>query len=57
MTDEGGSIATGDLLAVSSTPGYAIRWDPDTGQPCGLVGKALEPYADSEGLIQVLLTR
>jgi len=56
VTDEGGPIATGDLLIVSSTPGYAMRWDPDSGM-CGLVGKALEPHEEGEGVIEVLLTR
>jgi len=57
VTDEGGPIATGDLLTVSSTTGYAMRWDPDSGQLCGLVGKALEPHEEGEGVIEVLLTR
>jgi len=57
VTDEGGPIAVGDLLIVSSTPGYAMRWDLDTGGFCGLVGKALEPHEQGEGMIEVLLTR
>ncbi len=56
VTDEGGPIATGDLLIVSSIPGYAMRWEPDSGI-CGLVGKALEPHEEGEGMIEVLLTR
>lgn len=42
VTDEGAPIRPGDLLVISSTPGYAMRWDADRGEPCGLVGKALE---------------
>ena len=32
VTDEGGPIRPGDLLVVSSTPGYAMRWDPCEGR-------------------------
>jgi len=56
VTDEGGPIQPGDLLVTSSTPGYAMRWDPDVGSPCNLVGKALEPLDGSSGIILVLLT-
>jgi len=56
VTDEGGPIQPGDLLVVSSTPGYAMRWDPDSGL-CGFVGKALEPWEEGEGVILVLLMR
>jgi len=34
-----------------------MRWDLDTGGFCGLVGKALEPHEQGEGMIEVLLTR
>jgi len=57
VTDEGGPIQPGDLLVVSSTPGYAMRWDPADGEACGLVGKALEPLDSGVGVIQVLLMR
>ncbi len=56
VTDEGGMIAVGDLLVVGSTPGHAMRWNPDSGQTGGIVGKALEPHGDSEGVIEALLT-
>ncbi len=56
VTDEGGPIRPGDLLVVSSTPGYAMRWDPDSGF-CGFVGKALELWEEGEGVILVLLMR
>jgi hypothetical protein len=56
VTNEGGAILPGDLLVTSSTPGYAMRW-PEPGQcPCSLVGKALEPMVDAQGVILVLLT-
>jgi len=57
VTDEGGPIAVGDLLIASSIPGYAMRWDPDSGEFCALVGKALEPHEEGECVIEVLLTR
>jgi len=56
VTDEGGPIQPGDLLVTSSTPGHAMRWDPDDGSPCNLVGKALEPLTEETGIILVLLT-
>ena len=55
VTDEGGPIQPGDLLVVSSTPGYAMRWDPDSGIPCALVGKALEPFERWHGMVLALL--
>lgn len=57
VTDEGGPIQPGDLLVPSSTPGYAMRWDPEEGVPCGLVGKALEDHGGGTGMIMVLLMR
>jgi len=57
VTDEGGPIQSGDLLVASFTPGYAMRWDPDTDRTCGLVGKALEPLESGTGMIQMLLMR
>ena len=55
VTDEGGPIRPGDLLMASSTPGFAMRWEPDSGKPCHLVGKALDPWEEGSGLIRVLL--
>jgi hypothetical protein len=55
VTDEGGPIKPGDLLVASSTPGYAMRWDHQSGEACGLIGKALEPLEDSKGVIKVIL--
>jgi len=56
VTNENGPIQPGDLLVTSSTPGHAMRWDPDVGSPCNLVGKALEPLEEETGIILVLLT-
>ena len=58
VTDEGGPIQPGDLLVTSSTPGYAMRWDPKGSPLCQhLVGKALEVLSDPTGRILVLLAR
>lgn len=58
VTNEGGPIEPGDLLVSSSTPGYAMRWDPDAGDTYPtFVGKALEALESGEGIIQVLLMR
>ena len=56
VTNEGGPIKPGDLLVSSSTPGYAMRRDPQSGEACGLIGKALEPLTEETGIILVLLT-
>jgi C1A family cysteine protease len=57
VTDEGGPIAAGDLLVASSTPGYAMRWDPGSAKPCGLVGKALLGMSDANGVILAILMK
>ncbi len=48
-----GAILPGDLLVTSPTPGHAMR----SGQPLPgtVVGKALEPLADGQGSIAVLV--
>jgi len=55
VTDEGGPIRPGDLLVSSSTPGCAMRWDPDHGGRCEFVGKALEALDGHTGVVAVLL--
>jgi hypothetical protein len=58
VTDEGGPINPGDLLVASSTPGYAMRWDPSSGEEaCGVIGKALEGLEFGEGIVKALLMR
>ena len=56
VTAENGPIKRGDLLVSSSTPGYAMRGAVEKIQPGMLVGKALEPLAEGEGTILVLIT-
>ena len=56
VSNEGGPIQPGDLLVTSSTPGHAMRWAGPDPCPCSLVGKALEPMVDEQGVILILLT-
>ena len=57
-----GSIAVGDLLVTSLTPGHAMRSTPvnpngtPIHRPGTLLGKALEPLREGQGEILVLLT-
>jgi hypothetical protein len=57
-----GPIAVGDLLVTSATAGYAMRSTPvelggiQIHRPGTLIGKALEPLAEGQGEILVLLT-
>jgi hypothetical protein len=53
--DEGGPIWPGDLLVSASRSGYVRRCEP--GECTFIVGKAMEPLIEGEGLILVLLTR
>ena len=54
VTAENGPIRPGDLLTTSSMPGYAMRCgaDPQVGT---VIGKALEPLAEGEGVIKILV--
>ena len=56
VSAEGGPIQPGDLLVTSSTPGHAMRWAGPDLCPCSVVGKALEPMDEEQGVILVLLT-
>lgn len=54
VSAEGGSIAPGDLLVTSATPGHAMRAGADP--PVGtVVGKALESLEDGTGIILMLV--
>ncbi|MFG0318309.1 MAG: hypothetical protein ACF8XB_13620, partial [Planctomycetota bacterium JB042] len=50
VTAEGGAIEVGDLLTTSSTPGHAMRHDPDAGGGV-VVGKAMEAHSSGAGTI------
>ncbi len=55
-TNQGGEIKIGDLLVASSKPGYAMRGEPDKIRFGTVLGKALEPLDEKEGVILVLVT-
>jgi hypothetical protein len=56
VSAENGAIGVGDLLVASSRAGYAMK-GTDRGRMLGaVVGKAMEPLADGNGVIQVLVT-
>ncbi len=52
-TTENGPIRPGDLLTISSKPGYAMRCHETT--ECVIIGKALEGLEKREGKILVLV--
>lgn len=56
VTAENGSIAAGDLLVTSSTPGHAMKGTERSRMLGAVVGKALEPLSSGQGVIQVLVT-
>jgi hypothetical protein len=51
-----GSIAVGDLLTTSPTPGYAMRADDPLKAFGAVIGKALRPLAGGQALIPILIT-
>lgn len=54
---EGGKIERGDLLVTSSTPGVAMKADPDKLKHGQILGKALQGYdGNSVGRINVLVS-
>ncbi|MFB3816001.1 MAG: hypothetical protein ACE14L_18010, partial [Terriglobales bacterium] len=56
VTTENGPIKRGDLLVSSSKPGYAMKGTDREKMVGAVVGKALEPLASGEGVIEVLVT-
>ncbi len=50
-----GPVAVGDLLTTSSTPGHAMRAVDRERAFGALLGKALAPLADGQGLIPILV--
>jgi hypothetical protein len=53
---ENGPIEVGDLLIASSKPGYAMRASDPTAAMGAVIGKALEPLEEGEGLIMMQIT-
>ena len=56
VTTENGPIQVGDLLVSANKPGYAMRCTDRTACVGAIVGKALEPLAQGDGLIQVAVS-
>jgi hypothetical protein len=56
VTTENGPIAPGDVLVTSSRPGHAMKGTDRVRMLGAVVGKALEPFQDGTGVIQVLVT-
>ena len=56
VTSENGPIQIGDLLVTSSTAGHAMRGTDRSKMLGAVVGKALEPLLEGQGVIQVLVT-
>ncbi|HLD19823.1 MAG TPA: hypothetical protein VJB93_01045, partial [Patescibacteria group bacterium] len=59
VTLENGAIAPGDLLVSSSTPGYAMKYDPakvpqGTGS-FAIIGTALESFAGEKGKVMAII--
>jgi len=56
VSAENGAIEIGDLLVASSTPGVAMKGNPEESMGA-VVGKAMEPLEDVEGtiVVQVML--
>jgi hypothetical protein len=49
-------IAVGDLLTTSSTRGHAMKASDATRAFGAVIGKALQPLAEGQGLIPMLVT-
>ncbi len=50
-----GAIAFGDLLTTSETPGHAMRAADPLRAFGSVIGKALAPLAEGDGLIPILV--
>jgi hypothetical protein len=51
-----GAIAVGDLLTSSPTPGHAMKTDDPFKAFGAVIGKALRPFPEGQGLIPILIT-
>ncbi|HBW74097.1 MAG TPA: hypothetical protein DEF59_02435, partial [Candidatus Magasanikbacteria bacterium] len=57
VTTENGPIAVGDYLVTASKSGYAMKYDPESGEAASLVGMALESLTSGEGRIIVMINK
>jgi hypothetical protein len=56
VTAENGAIGVGDLLVAASRAGYAMKGTDRSRMLGAVVGKAMEPLTQGNGVIQVLVT-
>ena len=56
VSAENGTIARGDLLVTSGTPGHAMKGTDRSRMTGAIVGKALEPLASGTGTILIAVT-
>ena len=56
VTAVNGPIKAGDLLVTSAKPGYAMKGTDPSRIPGAILGKALQPLPNGEGVIEVLVT-
>ena len=50
-----GSVEVGDLLTTSCTPGHAMKTSDPTKAFGAVIGKALRPLLEGQGLIPILI--
>lgn len=55
VTGEGGPIRRGDLLVTSSTAGHAMRGEPGRVGVGMVIGKALQDFDGTQGVIEVMV--
>jgi hypothetical protein len=55
VTAENGMIAIGDLLTTSNTPGFAMKATDREKSFGSVIGKALQPLDDNNGIIMILV--
>jgi hypothetical protein len=56
VTAENGPIRVGDLLTTSAKPGHLMRCEDQSRHAGSIAGKALEPLANGQGMITILVT-
>ena len=50
-----GAVEVGDLLTTSPTAGHAMKASNSAKAPGAVIGKALRPLIDGQGLIPILI--
>ena len=52
----GGAITPGDMLTTSDTPGYAMKVGDPLKAQGAVIGKAMSPLSEGQGMVLVLVT-